>query len=93
MSTDKQNLVKKQIADDIFKKLNPHFSTILGSNMANAVSTSSNTMMQQFNFALKQWFEQDNSDGLVGFLRTAQVTNVISEKELNGFLDEIEVAK
>lgn len=86
------NLTKKQIADDIFKKLNPHFSTILGSNMGYAVSTSSNTMSQQLNLALKQWFELGKTDDLVGFLRTAQVTNVISQKELDSFLDDIESA-
>lgn len=90
MSTDKQNLTKKQIADDIFKHLNPHFSALLGSNMAYGVSSGSNSMIQQFNSALKQWFEHDDANELAGFLRTAQVTGVISEKELDKFLDEIE---
>lgn len=90
MSINKQNLAKKQIADDIFKQLNPHFSALLGSNAGYGVSTGSNTMTQDFNTALKQWFEQDNADELVGFLRTAQVTNVISEAELDKFLDSIE---
>jgi hypothetical protein len=92
MSTDKQNLAKKQVANDIFKQLNPHFSALLGSNIGYGVSTSSNSMAQDFNTALRQWFEQDNADELVGFLRTAQVTNVISETELNNFLDEIDQA-
>lgn len=92
MSESKQNLNKKQIADDIYNKLNPHFSTLLGSNMGYGVSTSSNSMALDFNVALKQWFEYNASDQIIGFLRTAQVTGVISEQELDIFLDEIERA-
>lgn len=92
MSMNEHGLTKKQIADKIFKQLNPHFSALLGSNIGYGVETSSASMTQSFNNALIQWFEHDNVDELVGFLRTAQVTNVISEKEMNTFLDEIEEA-
>lgn len=85
-------ITKKQVADDIFKQLNPHFSALLGSNIGYGVEAGSAGMTARFNSALKQWFEHNNADELVGFLRTAQVTNVISEKELNKFLDDIEQA-
>ena len=86
-------ITKKQVADDIFKQLNPHFSALLGSNMGSGIETGSAGMTKAFNGALKKWFEQNDTDELVGFLRTAQVTNVISEKELDKFLDDIEQAK
>lgn len=92
MSMDEHGLTKKQIADKIFKQLNPHFSALLGSNIGYGIETGSASMAKSFNNALKQWFEHNNVDELVGFLRTAQVTNVISEKELDTFLDEIEEA-
>lgn len=87
------NITKKQVADNIFKQLNPHFSTLLGSGMGYGIETGSQTMTVAFNSALKKWFEQNDSSELVALLRTAQVTNVISEKELDAFLDDIEQAK
>ena len=84
---------KKAVADDIFKALNPHFSALLGSNQALGFQTSGSNTTERFTAALKLWLEQDNADELVGFLRTAQVTGVLSESELDTFLDKIEAIK
>ena len=86
------DITKKQVADKIFKQLNPHFSTLLGTGMGSGLETGSSNMTVTFNSALKKWFEQNDSDELVAMLRTAQVTNVISETELDAFLDAIEQA-
>lgn len=83
---------KKVIADNIFKAINPHFSALLGSNQAFGFQTSGSNTTAQFTSALKKWLDKDDATELIGFLRTAQVTNVITEKELNNFLDDIEQA-
>ncbi len=84
---------KKEIADAIFTKLNPHFSTLLGTNQGFGFQTSGSNLTQELSVALKDWFEHDDSSKLEALLRTAQLTNVLSEQELNSFLDQIEAAK
>lgn len=89
MSKSTQKPSKKQIADDIFKCITPHFSALLGSSTGMGVGTSS-SIGQDFNRAIQHWLELDKPDALIGFLHTAQLTGVISEQELNSFLDAIE---
>lgn len=89
MSADKQAITKKKIADNIYNQLTPHFSTLLGSNTGLGIGASS-TKGQDFNTALKKWFEHNDPNELIGFLRMAQITGVISEPELDKYLDEIE---
>ena len=84
---------KKAIADDIFKKLNPHFSALLGSNQGFGFQTSGGNFTQDMSIALKDWFERDDSTKLEALLRTAQLTNALSEQELDSFLTQIKSAK
>ena len=84
---------KKAIADEIFKKLNPHFSALLGTNQGFGFQTSGGNFTQDFSSALKDWFEHDDSTKLEALLRTAQLTNALSEQELDSFLTQIEPAK
>lgn len=86
------SIAKKAIANDIFKAINPHFSVLLGSNTGLGIGTGG-VKAQDFNSAIKKWLEQDDSQELIGFLRTAQVTNLISESELDAFLDKIASVK
>ncbi len=84
---------KKTIADAIFKKLNPHFSALLGTNQGFGFQTSGGNFTQDMSIALKEWFEHDDSTKLEALLRTAQLTNALSEQELDSFLDQIEATK
>ena len=84
---------KKVIADDIFKKLNPHFSALLGTNQGFGFQTSGGNFTQDMSIALKDWFERDDSTKLEALLRTAQLTNALSEQELDSFLTQIKSAK
>jgi len=95
MDTDSssQTYSKKEIADAIFNKLNPHFSALLGANQAFGFQTSGNNLTKELNEALKDWFDANDSTKLVALLQTAQVTNALSEQELQTFIEQIESAK
>ena len=84
---------KKEIANEIFSALNPHFSALLGATSGAAVQTAGATVGKNLAEACQTWFAKDDASQLMGILLTAQVTGAISQAELDSFMDAIASAQ
>jgi len=81
--------LKKQVANQLFKLLNPHMSSQLGANLGYGVNVVGSDLLPQTNEALKLWFEVGDSKKLIATIMASTALGVITEDEADEIIGDI----